>query len=570
MPKLNIKEGFQRNKKLPLIMALANKFLRKVGLVDAIDDNIEWDASHWKTSPGNLVKLLIMGTLTDIRAPLSHLKERLSEIDIGVFLEGANQHGEINEYNVGEALERIGKASPDAIFEKVAFNAVREYDVPMERQHSDTTTISFYGEYDLERLKLDAEEKKAVLKIEQGYNKDGRPGCNQVIVGNITNELGIPIATQTMDGSTSDIEWNKESLDYISRLGKEGYEGVYVADCKTVTNELVSRMNNPETKINFVSRCPANFENKLESKVIEQAYSNDKWENIGSISDASGATKYKGTSIIKDVCGAPTRLLVLESDTLSLQAEKSLEKQRQAAEEAVKKLESEEWHCQKDAKKALIRFKKTKSLQLFEYEFEIEEKIIEKWPRGRRGADTKPTLVTSYHLKCVKMSTLTAAAQSFKQNKSCLVLISNVMDMSNEKLLQTYKGQHVVENSFRQLKSPQLASVIYLQNPYRIKGLSMILHVSLLIRALIQFRLREGLKAYEENHPGETINAGWGGRPLKNPTFQLIYEHSRDTYFEYDRFTSEFSFEWPNEKTKVIITHLLSLLGFSLPDIIYY
>ena len=75
-------------------------------------------------------------------------------------------------------------------------------------------------------------------------------------------------------------------------------------------------------------------------------------------------------------------------------------------------LELGEWHCQKDAEKALIQFQKTKSLQLFDYEMNIEESVTEKWPRSRRGRETKPTLITSYHFKCVKIVVETSAAQA--------------------------------------------------------------------------------------------------------------------------------------------------------------
>ena len=48
---------------------------------------------------------------------------------------------------------------------------MQEYNIPVTKMHSDTTTISFYGDYDAEKLDLSEEEKEAVLKIERGYNK---------------------------------------------------------------------------------------------------------------------------------------------------------------------------------------------------------------------------------------------------------------------------------------------------------------------------------------------------------------------------------------------------------------
>jgi hypothetical protein len=139
--------------------------------------------------------------------------------------------------------------------------------------------------------------------------------------------------------------------------------------------------------------------------------------------------------------------------------------------------------------------------------------------------------------------------------------------MSDEDLLRTYKGQHVVENSFRMLKSPQLASVIYLKDRTRIQALTMLLTFSLLLRAIIQYRLREGLSAFEEEHPDKEIRAGWGGRPLKSPTFKLLYEHSINCCFEREDH-DEYTFAWPSIETRSRVEPLLGLLGLRLEQLL--
>jgi transposase len=97
-------------------------------------------------------------------------------------------------------------------------------------------------------MDLTKEEQEELLKIERGYNKDGRPQCKQIVVGQIVNEYGIPINNQVMDGSISDSEWNKKAMEYLEELKRKGFKtGVYVADSKLVTNALVSRMNAQET-----------------------------------------------------------------------------------------------------------------------------------------------------------------------------------------------------------------------------------------------------------------------------------------------------------------------------------
>ena len=72
------------------------------------------------------------------------------------------------------------------------------------------------------------------MKIQKGYNKDGKSQCKQVVVGQIVNEGGIPIISRAMNGATSDIEWNKEAIKYLRQMMDEGFkEGIYVADSKS-------------------------------------------------------------------------------------------------------------------------------------------------------------------------------------------------------------------------------------------------------------------------------------------------------------------------------------------------
>ena len=564
MVQLTVSSMPRRKKIIPLVMAIANTIIKKLGFVENINEAVVWNRAHWNISPGSLCKMLVLSTLADIRIPLTHIEDRLEGIDTEFFLEAGDKSTYVNESNVGEALDRLGNADYDGLYEKMAISAIREYTIPVTRMHSDTTTVSFYGEYDIDKLELSEEEKEAVLHIEKGYNKDGRPGCNQVVVGQITNEDGIPIVSKTLDGATSDIEWNREAIKYAAELAAKGFsEGVYVADCKLVIAEHIKTMNNPDTYLRFVSRCPANFEDKLEHRMIEKAYKYDQWNNIGAITDVKKATQYKGISFTEDICGAPMRLLVLESDALREKADRAIMRQEKALVPLVKELEKKQIMCLADAEAERERFLSMKELALFNCEIRIEKRITEKWPRGRRSADIKSIVTETYHLHIEKTIKSKSACQVFLQQESCFVLISNVTDMSDEDLLKTYKGQHVVENSFRSLKSPQLASVIYLKNQTRIQALNMLLTFSLLLRALIQYRLREGLKSFKEEHPDEEIYAGWSGRPLKNPTFKLLYEHSINCCFERECL-GNYSFGWLSLDTRERVEPLLLLMNLSL------
>ena len=264
------------------------------------------------------------------------------------------------------------------------------------------------------------------------------------------------------------------------------------------------------------------------------------------------------------------RLVVLESTSLLSKAEASLEKASEKAKPLVAMLEKKVFVCSADAEEEYARFSRLKELNLFQHKADILELTTEKWPPGRRGKQTKPTLIKTYQVRITHMAFDEERRKEHFQRESTLVLISNILpdEMSDKELLETYKGQHVVETSFRHLKHPSVASVIYLNNPKRIEALTMLLHFSLLVRAIIQFRMREGLRKHNEEKPDVPIYAGWNGRPLISPTFKLFYEHSINCNFERMTGENEYTFDWPFVETKELVVPLLMLMGLTISTIL--
>lgn len=341
-----------------------------------------------------------------------------------------------------------------------------------------------------------------------------------------------------------------------------------MADSKLMTQEHVTKMNNKETRIEFVSRCPANFGEKIESKMISKAYASDSWVEYGSFSETKGASTYRGVGFTQEVYGGLLRFVVLESSSLVGGVEGSFEKQKAALEPVIKKLTRSVYGCLGDAEAAWKRFRAQKQARLFDFEFDIVEHVGEIWPKGRPGRAALPKIVKTYQLVVKVFSRNEAAYAVFAQGEFCIVLVSNAVDRSDREIVLAYKGQFVVENSFRALKSPQVASVIYLKNPRRIGVLSMLLVFSLLVRALIEFRLRVGLEVFREQHSGGSLCAGWGGRELVSPTFKLFYEHAFNCCFEREKGVGCFSFSWPHERAEVRVGVLLLLMGYSLEQLV--
>jgi transposase len=497
------------------------------------------------------------------------LVDRFSGIDLRYLVGEEVVYTSVNSFNVGRALERLGEVDCDGIYETLALSAVQMNKIPIERLHSDTTTLSFYGDYEVDKMDLTEEEKAELLRIEKGYNKDGRPGCNQAVVGQIVNETGIPIVSEAMDGSVNDAQWNEMAINHLRSIQQKGFSvGIYVADCKLVNSGLIKNMMNEENPIKYVSRCPASFEEKLESRIIEKAYVQGNWKEYGQLCAGKEKASYKGIAFTETVCSYPVRLLAVESSSLAGHAEAAIEKEKEELLPLIRKLEKKTFACHADAVAECATFFNDRRARLFQSTTRIVKNIKEKWPRGRRKPEAAPVIEETYKIVVEQIQRNEEACKLFLRNESCFVLISNVFDgLSDKDLLATYKGQQIVENSFRLLKQPQLASVIYLKNPVRIKALTMILSFALLIRAIIQFRLREGLKKFKEKNPEGKLYVGWNGRELTSPTYKLLYEHAFDCYFERESY-GKYSFAWPFVESQERVGTLLWLMGLDVLDLI--
>nr|WP_176234023.1 hypothetical protein [Candidatus Hakubella thermalkaliphila] len=137
---------------------------------------------------------------------------------------------DLNAYAIGRTLDKSAAAGPDRLFGTICLSTYAIYKIAFKRLHSDTTSLSFYGEYDIEP-EVSEEEAEEVLQIVRGYNKDHRPECKQVVIGKIVNEHGMPLASLNMDGNTSDVEWNQKALELVGQMDAgQLNEGIYVAD----------------------------------------------------------------------------------------------------------------------------------------------------------------------------------------------------------------------------------------------------------------------------------------------------------------------------------------------------
>lgn len=100
------------------------------------------------------------------------------------------------------------------------------------------------------------------------------------------------------------------------------------------------------------------------------------------------------------------------------------------------------------------------------------------------------------------------------------------------KILEIYKYQRYVERRFALLKSEFGVAPVYLQGPQRVAGLMHVHFIVMMIAALIERTVRQGM----QRHHIDSLPLLPEGRPTKTPTTPRILEEFRDVvWHEFQR-----------------------------------
>ena len=185
----------------PLVAAMCDA----VGLVQVIDQLVEWDAAQCRLSPGTRVKALIVNILT-ARQPLYRVGEAFRESDPELVLGRGVAISDLNDNALARALDKLYAAGPKRVFAAVAARAVLLEKVERNRLHWDSTSRSVYGVY---------EGDDGQLHVTHGYSKDHRPDLRQFLIALLCNREGIPVAGEVQDGNQSDKQGNAKAIEAL-------------------------------------------------------------------------------------------------------------------------------------------------------------------------------------------------------------------------------------------------------------------------------------------------------------------------------------------------------------------
>ena len=498
----------------PLIRGICDQ----LGIASVINAMVHWDPVRAKLSPGNLICALIICCFFR-QHPLYKVGLVFEVTDCELLVGQGVKPEDLNDDALGRALDKLAAADPKRIFGAICSRAAVIEEVDRRFLHWDSTSRSFYGEYD--RPAGDG------VQVVHGHSKDHRPDLKQILLSLLTNREGFPLWGEVHSGNESDKKLNTEVIARIREtFGPEELRSlIHVADSAFVTNTNLAAA--AEIDLRFISRLPETYGAAGEVKARAWA---GEWAEVGAVAMRRDATTYQASEQEAEIDGRPYRLVVYRSSHLEKRKaatfEKELTRERAELDKAADTLARQEFACAADAETAAGTWLLQKGYHLFGAEVVSEEIPLKRQRPGRPRKDEKVATRTVWRVKAVVEGRDEEKVAIERHRRSAFTLITTVPkeELDARGLLEEYKFQGSIERRFAFAKDPEIVDAFFVKKPERVMALGYVLLMVCLVFSVLERRVRN------TGEPLPTMARGL----LKNPTGTEILGNMFAVVTEFD------------------------------------
>jgi transposase len=478
-------------------LPIVNQVLDRLGLPALLADALPVDDPRVKLAPAVAIRLVITNLVLG-REPLYGLGEWAARYDAVLLGLTSDEIGLLNDDRVGRALEALFDADRASLLTTVVLGAISEFRIDTHQLHNDSTSVSVHGLY------RDAvgtpRGGKPTPVITFGHSKDHRPDLKQLVwILTVSADGAVPLAYRLADGNTVDDPTHVPTWDgLVDLLGRTDF--LYVADSKLCSRTAMGHIAGRGGR--FVTILPRSraedgaFREYLQTHTpIWTEAARRPGARLGEADEVYSTTPaplpsaegYRITwvhSTAKAARDATTRQARLEAGVAALEAldaklagPRSRFKTRvaveQAATAAVAGAHAEKW----------VTFTVTETIT----------KAYKQQRAGRPGPATSYREILTNHFTVQADIALDRLAYDAASD-GCFPLISNDRNLPDAEVLSAYRYQPNLERRHHLLKSVQSAAPVLLRNAARIEALFCCQFLALLIAALIEREVRNGMR----------------------------------------------------------------------------
>lgn len=430
----------------------------------------------------------------------------------------------LSDDRIEDTLKAIFNAKVKNLFGAQTINIIKAFNLNVSQVHCDFTSFSVHGDYE--------NWGEDCINITYGYSKDHRKDKKQFVQEvTVTNDGGVPIGTQSLDGNSADVSnyipaWKKIKEE----IGTTNF--LTIGDCKLSSDEnLLTIM---KSKGYFVAPLAMYSTLKkdlikyvtVEKKPLELLKQTKQNENL--------TVSYSGFEVDAQIVDKETgkeypyrQIFVYSSQLNELRLKSMNERIAKSIEEIDDFKEKikygKKYDCvEKVSDKISSILKKHNCGDLINFTIN-EETIVTKKKIGR-GRSTSTSEYTYTEKKIYTVNHSLNAANIEIEEKICgyFVLGTNKSkkELSMKKALGCYKQEWQVEKIFDRLKGPLQVIPIYLKDPRHIEAMMYLLVTCAQIFTLIDREAKNTLAADNERLSGLFPNKV----TTKNPKMEQIID----------------------------------------------
>ena len=486
-------------------LALETRKVAGLPLVNSVLDRLGFDRLLQKALPAGgridaarALGVLVRNITLNDRQPVYTHAEWATQAEPALIGLDPGQAALLNDDRVGRALDRLFDADRAALLTELVLRTLRDFKVDVDQLHNDSTTLTLTGDY------RGADGRpvrgKETLRVTYGHNKDHRPDLKQLLfVLTISADGAVPVHYRAMDGNTNDSTTHIDTWETLRKVARRA-DFLYVADCKLCSKTSLEHIAKQGGR--FITVLPRN---RREDRWFRQfvQVNEPPWEeavrrpnprrrsgpeDVWKVVEAQLPSKegyriiwvWNSLMALEDGEGRQGRIekawLMIERLQTKLQGKRCRLRLREKVEEAAAKIlkdaGAERW----------VRVEIT----------ERKEPVFRQEKRGHPGPHTKYMRKERLRFSVaarVKDEIIEADART----DGMFPLISNCKDLSLKQILEAYKFQPKLEKRHEQLKSVQDLAPVWLKNVARIEALLFLYFVALLVHALLEREVRQGM-----------------------------------------------------------------------------
>lgn len=403
----------------------------------------------------------------------------------------------MNDDRIGRALDRLYELEPASLLTSVVMRAVKEFEIDLSQIHSDTTTVTFSGDYEGQAVK-EARDRPPLITF--GHNKDHRPDLKQLVYSlAVTADGAVPVHHKIYDGNTTDDQTHIETWTTVRQIAGTP-DFVYVADSKLCTRENMRFID--ERQGTFLTVLPRSrqeddaFRSRLQEGPV-------LWQEVRRRKDKSAKDKpdivYEAHEPDERTADG-YRIVWYRSTVKAAHDEKRRNRRIKRARMRIENLEARtgahRFRSVDAAQQAADDVLQDEGAQRWLEVRAVEEQVsdFKQATPGRPGKHTRYRRV-DIPIILFEVKERGDVIQADARCDGIFAMVTNDTGRSAKELLEVYKYQPFLEKRNEQLKSVLSVAPVFLKRPERVAALLLVYFLAVLVFALIERETRRAMRA---------------------------------------------------------------------------